>query len=101
MRSFNATIEDLFFELNGLGKTSLYLFKKRFELGYFKYKPDNNLSSLSMDDRRVLNMYFARASSVNNDVSDLLRYNFIRLYLIKTFRGKAQALGKPSRGQRT
>ena len=46
-------------------------------------------------------MYFARASSVNNDVSDLLRYNFIRLYLIKTFRGKAQALGKPSRGQRT
>ena len=31
----------------------------------------------------------------------MIKYNLIRLYLIKSFRGRCQALGKPSRGQRT
>lgn len=39
--------------------------------------------------------------SINFQVTELNRLNVIRLFLIKTFRGKAQAFGKPSRGQRT
>ena len=34
-------------------------------------------------------------------VADLTRYHLLRLYLIKTTRGRSHALGKPSRGQRT
>jgi ribosomal protein S13 len=101
MRSFNTTIDYLFFELNGLGAYSKNRFLKRFEFGYFKYKEDKNLASLSLDNRKILNMYIAKMGNVNYDISALLRYNLVRLYLIKSFRGKAQAIGKPSRGQRT
>ena len=44
---------------------------------------------------------FSQLTSVNNSVFDLTRYNLLRLYLIKTTRGRSHALGKPSRGQRT
>lgn len=46
-------------------------------------------------------MYLSKTISINNAISELQRYNLIRLYLIKTFRGRCHALGKPSRGQRT
>lgn len=101
MRSFNATIDQLFGELNGLQFYSKFLFIKRFEFGYFKHKLNPNLNTLDIDERRVINMYLSQMSSVNHEIETLLRYNLIRLFLIKTFRGKAQALGKPSRGQRT
>lgn len=101
MRSFNTTIDELFNDLNGLGFYSKFFFIKRFEFGFFKYKKNKNLSQLSLDQKRVLNMYIAKIGNVNYDISTLLRYNLIRLYLIKTFRGRAQSLGKPSRGQRT
>lgn len=103
MRSFNTTIDDLFFELNGLQFKSKFLFIKRFEFGYYRYNPNKlrNLILLSLDHRKVINMYLSQMTGISNEIEDLLRYNLIRLYLIKTFKGKAQALGKPSRGQRT
>jgi ribosomal protein S13 len=103
MRSFNMTIDEFFLELAGLGKHSKFLFIKRFEFGYYRYKPHKevNLTTFTSEQRKVINMYFSQMTSVSHDIEDLLRYNLIRLYLIKTFRGKSQALGKPSRGQRT
>jgi len=101
MRPFNVTIDELFKELNGLQFYSKLLFLKRFEFGYFKYKINPSLTSLNLDDRKVINMYLSQMTSVNHEIEDLLRYNLIRLYLIKSFRGRAQSLGKPSRGQRT
>jgi len=74
---------------------------KRFELGYYKYKEEHSLSILSLDEKKVINMYLSQIMSVKNNIFELLKYNAVRLYLIKSFRGKAQALGKPSRGQRT
>lgn len=50
---------------------------------------------------RVFNMFLAQLTSVNGDYFALLKSNLIRLYLIRSFRGRAQAIGKPSRGQRT
>jgi ribosomal protein S13 len=44
---------------------------------------------------------FSRLTTVNNSIFDVTRYTLLRLYLIKTTRGRAHALGKPSRGQRT
>jgi ribosomal protein S13 len=103
MRSFQTTMDDLFLELSGLDAKSKFLFIKRFEFGYLRFHPNKNfnLSLLSLDQRKVINMYLSQMTSVTNEIETLLRYNAIRLYLIKSFRGRAQALGKPSRGQRT
>jgi len=101
MRSFNHTIDSLFFELRGLGTCSKQVFIRRFEFGYFRYKVNKNLGALQLDQRKIINMYFGQLSSVSHEIDELTKYNLIRLYLTKTFRGKAQALGKPSRGQRT
>ena len=48
-----------------------------------------------------LNYYFSQVNSVNNIYLDLKRFNIIRLYLIKSYKGKCHALGKPVNGQRT
>jgi len=48
-----------------------------------------------------MNIIFSQISSINHLIYDVKRLTSIRLYLLKTTRGKAQALGKPSRGQRT
>ena len=44
---------------------------------------------------------FSQMHSVNNQLPELKRANAIRLYLIKSFKGRCHALGKPVRGQRT
>jgi ribosomal protein S13 len=46
-------------------------------------------------------MYLAKLISVNNNIKEMTKFNLIRLYLIKSFRGRAQSIGKPSHGQRT
>ena len=49
----------------------------------------------------ALNILFSQITNINSQESELHRFNFIRLYLIKSTRGRSHALGKPSRGQRT
>jgi ribosomal protein S13 len=53
------------------------------------------------DTRKLINLLLSQITSVNHQVSEIQYYNLIRLYLIKCRRGKSQALGQPSRGQRT
>ena len=48
-----------------------------------------------------MNIIFSQISSVNNDPVRIQKLNAIRLYLIKSFRGRCHAIGKPVRGQRT
>jgi ribosomal protein S13 len=48
-----------------------------------------------------LNIMFSQIHTVNHRVFDLKKLNIIRLYLIKSYRGRSHALGKPVRGQRT
>jgi ribosomal protein S13 len=50
---------------------------------------------------RSFNLILAQVGNINKPVSELTRLNLIRLYLIKTFRGRGHSLGKPIRGQRT
>jgi len=71
MRSFNLSIDELFSELNGLNIKSKFYFIKRFEFGYYKYKENKSLALLSLDNRKVINMYLSQMTSVNNDVSEL------------------------------
>jgi hypothetical protein len=46
-------------------------------------------------------MFISCTLNSNNSIFELIRYNLIRIFLIKTFRGRCAALSKPARGQRT
>ena len=48
-----------------------------------------------------LNYYYSQVASVNETLNELKRFNIIRYYLVKSYRGKCHALGKPVHGQRT
>jgi len=87
--------------MRGFSFTSKNLFINRFELHNFLIKKERSLISLSLEQRKIMNMYLSQMISINYGIKDLVKYNILRLYLIKSFRGRAQALGKPSRGQRT
>jgi len=101
VRSFNLTLNDFFLEMRGFSFVSKKLFITRFELHSFLIKKEKSLVTLSLDQRKIMNMYLSQIISINYGIKDLVKYNILRLYLIKSFRGRAQALGKPSRGQRT
>lgn len=73
----------------------------RFEMSSLIRNPDQSISQIYPTLPQSLNKMFSEITSVNNTVEDLTRFNLIKLYLIKTTRGKSHALGKPSRGQRT
>jgi ribosomal protein S13 len=74
---------------------------RRFELSSLYHDHKLTFDNMDKESRRSMNRIFSQMSSINYRLSDLTRLNIIRLYLIKSFRGKAQACGKPSRGQRT
>lgn len=74
---------------------------RRFELYKLLRHTNLPISQVSPTFLASINAMFSQLTSVNNSVFDLTRYSLLRLYLIKTTRGRAHALGKPSRGQRT
>jgi len=82
------------------------LFKKRFELSYFlKYKKKEFLNVYQHKSFkslvRPINIIYSQINSVNYRIIHTHRLNIIRLYLIKSYRGRCHALGKPTNGQRT
>ena len=87
--------------VGGLGFSTRYKFIKRFEL-YSLYH-NNNLTFLDTEEevRFSMNVILSKITSLNYQISEVHESNLIRLYLIKSYRGKSQAMGKPSRGQRT
>jgi ribosomal protein S13 len=99
--SFDQTFKALSGELTGFSKKSKMLIIKRLELTAFATEKRILSTVLSPKICRVINIYFSQITSVNAPLIELHRYLLIRLYLIKSFRGRAQALGKPCRGQRT
>ncbi len=101
VRNFNVTLKDFFTQNSGLAERSKVKIIKRFEFNFLKYNTTKTFLILSLDQRKIINMYFSQLTSINNTIFELIKYNLIRLYLIKTFRGRSHALGKPVHGQRT
>lgn len=104
LNKINWTLFELFNNLYGLSNFTKKIFIKRFEYGYYiKNVQKKNIifDTFSNDKKKLLNMWISQLLSTNHHVKDLIKLNVIRLYLIKSFRGRAQMLGKPSRGQRT
>jgi hypothetical protein len=100
-QSFNTTFADFFFDKPGFGGLAIKKFIQRFELTFIIKNKNFLLINFTLDQRKIINMYLSQIVGINNNVFDLIKYNMIRLFLIKTFRGRCFALGKPSRGQRT
>merc|ERR1712195_247774 len=90
----------------GLGYGTKNVFRKRFELTYFfQHEHYDKLGQYQEFKQKSIlgpvNVLFSQINSVNNCLPDVHRLNVIRLYLIKSYRGRCHALGKPVRGQRT
>ena len=100
-QTFNVNFNEFFSDKPGLGKVAIKKFIQRFELNRYVFKDNFSFLNFSLDQRKIINMYLSQLAGINNNVFELIKYNMIRLFLIKTFRGRCFALGKPSRGQRT
>lgn len=97
---YDVYFNEFFLNKHGIGAHGRLAFIKRFEYLVFA-KKNKNFLSFSLDYRKIVNMYLSHLTSINHSIFELLKYNAIRLYLIKSHRGRCLALGKPSRGQRT
>ncbi len=85
----------------GFNRPTIRNLMKRFELFPFDSAFKKSLPDLHPTICTSLNLIFSQLTSINNTVFEVTRYRLLRLYLIKSTRGRAHALGKPSRGQRT
>ena len=78
---------------------------RRFELTFIKHKPQVMYDVYSEENSKALikplNVILSQIASVNHHVSEVKRLNIIKLFLIKSHKGRCHALGKPVRGQRT
>ena len=101
LQSFDVPFEALFSLSRGFSKSTLKNLIQRFELYPSGPTFRKLITDLHPTMAASLNLIFSQVTSVNNLVSEVKKYQLLRLYLIKTTRGRSHALGKPSRGQRT
>lgn len=98
---FNVDWRRLGGQVQGLGMYNKLKLIRRFELHDLHGDPRETFHRTDKETRKSINRIFSQMSSINYQINELTQLNVIRLFLIKSFRGKAQAFGKPSRGQRT
>lgn len=101
----NKTFQEVFTYTKGLGLTHKSMLTKRLELSNSILVSKTFLLDFKVLYKKdligFLNKYYSQVNSVNAQSDSLKRLNIIRLYLIKSYRGRCHALGKPVRGQRT
>ena len=97
---FEVRFNSLSKDLPGFAKYSMAIIARRLELST---EPTSNPLCVELPDveLRTMNVLFSHAASVNVSLFEYEQKAAVRYYLIKTYRGRCQALGKPSRGQRT
>lgn len=88
-------------EAGGMGFHTRIKFVKRFELYEMQIDKTARFSYVSDVDRLVMNLILSRAACMNYPVKELQYLNLVRLFMNRSMRGRSQALGKPSHGQRT
>ena len=102
---FDQTFEGLFENTPGLGSSFKQLMLDRFELKNHVIIRSSLLTDLETKYHikmlKPFNFIFSQINSVNNNMHDLKKLNIVRLYLIKSYRGRCHALGKPVNSQRT
>ena len=101
LHSFDVTFRSLFQDTKSFNWALRKLLVNRFESHVLKKSTHYPISDFEVPVAQVLNILFSQITNINGIESELHKVNAIRLYLIKTTRGRSHALGKPSRGQRT
>lgn len=101
LQGFQTSFKYLLRLSGGFNWPTIKLLVNRFELFRTFKHYDQPIQDVSPTFPESLNLLFSRLTSINSTVFDVMRYALLRLYLIKTTRGRSHALGKPSRGQRT
>ena len=89
----------------GLSSETKRLLNQRFELTLFLPDTKKLLTTYENETSKILikplNVFLSQIHTVNSQYTDLLRLIIMRLYLIKSYKGRCHAIGKPVRGQRT
>lgn len=101
INTHNVTLYDFFRNVGGLQQTTKQALINRFELTVYLKTFKKPLNIYPRAVLRAINILLSQISTVNNQITEITKLSIVRLYLLKTFRGKAQAIGKPSHGQRT
>jgi ribosomal protein S13 len=99
--NYDTTLDALIDNCSGVGKPLKKLLIDRFEWWEVKKNRKTSLIKYSSTTHYVINKMFSKINPFNHTIHELTRFHIIRLYLIRSTRGRAQSLGKPSRGQRT
>ena len=101
----NQTLNSLLLYTPGLSKHFKKKLSQRFEFTILLQKPTLLLPEYDRTTHRntikPLNVILSQIHTVNNVYKDLQRLLIMRLYLIKSYRGRCHAIGKPVKGQRT
>lgn len=97
----NTTLPGLITSSPGIGKSFYKLFIWRFELIKIYLKRSVGLTNYPSAFLKAINILFSKMTSIDSLISELQLLTILRLYLLKTYQGKAHMLGKPVRGQRT
>jgi len=98
---WNTPFKSFFGDIGGFSRPLRSLMVKRFEFTTYRERNEYSFSTTPETLKRALNVFFSQFSSVNDNVRELHKSHLLKLFLIKTSRGRCHALGKPSRGQRT
>ena len=101
----NQTTSSLLDNTPGLAMHTKKMLNQRFELTILKSTPTKLLTHYELETSKIiikpLNIFLSQVHTVNNQYTDLLRLVIMRLFLIKSYKGRCHAIGKPVRGQRT
>ena len=101
LTSVDTNVDFLIKTYGGIGRPFRGILINRFESILLKYNRHLPLTHFTPSTHLTINKFFSKMNPFKHTIFDLTRTHIIRLYLIKSYRGRAQALGKPSRGQRT
>ena len=89
----------------GLAHKVNCLLTQRFELTLLTPQKTLLIPTYELQTEKIvtkpLNVLLSQIHTVNNVYTDLLRLRIMRQYLIKSYRGRCHAIGKPVKGQRT
>lgn len=101
----NKTLEEVFLNTPGLGYNTQKKILSRLEIPYEISSYNKDITDLNSEYSssivNPMNIIFSQVNSVNNQLPELKKLNVIRQYLIKSYRGRCHAIGKPVNGQRT
>jgi ribosomal protein S13 len=97
---FEVSLDKLLKLTQILSRLARNILVNRFELFQNTNKKDSILE-LNWRQQRVINVFLSQTLNIQTFIWESFKSRMIRLYLIKSTRGKCHALGKPSRGQRS